>query len=370
VRRSPGAGGAGAKAAVVPARVVVRAPGRLTGAPHCRLRRLHANVARVSSEHGCCAPARPIAGPAGTGAVAAPPPAMGAAAHGMVLVPGGEFGMGSDDRLAYPDDGEGPVRRVRLDPFWIGAHAVSNGDFANFVDATDYVTEAERFGTSFVFAGLLPDDFPPTRGVVGALWWREVEGADWSHPEGPHSDVAGRLDHPVVHVSWTDAVAYSSWAGARLPTEAEWELAARGGIEGMPFPWGDEREPGGEHRMNVWQGAFPRENTRADGYYGTCPVSAFAPNGYGLHNMTGNVWEWCADWFSRDFHTRDRRTNPEGPRRGTHRMSRGGSYLCHRSYCRRYRVSARQGLTPDSGTGNVGLRCARDAAPSPTSERG
>jgi sulfatase modifying factor 1 len=278
----------------------------------------------------------------------------------MIALDGGEFLMGSTDRFAYPDDGEGPVRRVRLDPFEIEPYAVSNADFARFARDTGHVTEAERFGWSFVFAGLLPDDFPPTRSVAAAPWWRQVEGADWRRPEGPQSDLEGRLDHPVVHVSWNDAVAYCDWAGARLPTEAEWEYAARGGLEAKVFPWGDELEPGGEHRMNVWQGSFPRHNTCADGFLGTCPVDAFPPNGHGLFNVTGNVWEWCADWFSRDFHTRDQRTNPKGPVRGRHRSTRGGSYLCHESYCRRYRVAARNSMEPDSTTGNTGFRCVRD----------
>jgi sulfatase modifying factor 1 len=278
----------------------------------------------------------------------------------MVKLDGGEFLMGSTHPLAYPDDGEGPVRRVRVDPFEVEPRAVTNAGFARFVDGTGHVTDAERYGWSFVFAGLLPDDFPPTRGVAAAPWWRQVEGADWRRPEGPGSDLEERLDHPVVHVSWNDAVAYCEWAGARLPTEAEWEYAARGGLEGLVFPWGDELEPGGEHRMNVWQGDFPRNNTCADGFLGTCPVDAFAPNGYGLHNVTGNVWEWCADWFSPDFHTRDKRTNPQGPLRGTTRSTRGGSYLCHESYCRRYRVAARNSMEPDSTTGNTGFRCVRD----------
>jgi formylglycine-generating enzyme len=279
----------------------------------------------------------------------------------MALLPEGEFLMGSEDRLAYPSDGEGPVRRVRVPAFWIDKEAVTNEEFARFVDDSGYVTEAKRFGWSFVFAGLLPDDFPPTRGVARAPWWRQVEGAHWRHPEGPHSELEGREDHPVLHVTWNDARAYASSKGKRLPTEAEWEYAARGGLEAQPYPWGAELEPGGEHRMNVWQGAFPRENTEEDGYYGSCPVDAFPPNGYGLHNMTGNVWEWCADWFSPDFHTRDRRTNPRGPQTGTHKTTRGGSYLCHASYCRRYRVSARNALTPDSSTGNIGFRCALTA---------
>jgi sulfatase modifying factor 1 len=280
---------------------------------------------------------------------------------GMVLLEGGEFVMGNTGPWAYPGDGEGPLRRVRLDPFWIDSNALSNAEFAAFIEDTNYVTEAERFGWSFVFAGLLPDDFQPTRGVAQAPWWRQVEGADWRRPEGPQSDLDTRMDHPVVHVSWNDARAYCEWADKRLPSEAEWEYAARGGLEAKVFPWGDELEPDGEHRMNVWQGAFPRENTCADGFYGTCPVGAFPANGYALHNMTGNVWEWCADWYSSDFHTRDRRTNPQGPPRGTHRSTRGGSYLCHHSYCRRYRVAARNSLQPESTTGNTGFRCVADA---------
>jgi formylglycine-generating enzyme required for sulfatase activity len=224
--------------------------------------------------------------------------------------------------------------------FAIARCAVSNDDFARFTDGTGHRTDAERFGWSFVFAGLLPDDFPPTRAAAAAPWWRQVEGADWRHPDGPQSDLEGRGDHPVVHVSWDDARAYCEWAGARLPAEGEWEFAARGGLEGKEFPWGDELEPGGRHRMNVWQGVFPVENTEADGYYGTCPVDAFEPNAYGLHNMTGNVWEWCGDGD------------------GAERISRGGSYLCHASYCRRYTVTGRNPLTPDSSVGNVGFRVA------------
>jgi formylglycine-generating enzyme required for sulfatase activity len=281
----------------------------------------------------------------------------------VLCLAGGTFLMGSTGPLAYPTDGEGPVRRVTVSPFAIAPTAVSNADFDRFVKATGHVTVAERLGTSFVFAGLLPNDFPPTRGVAQAPWWREVEGADWRRPEGPHSTIEGRLDHPVLHASWDDAAAYCRWVGGRLPTEAEWEYAARGGLEGQPFPWGAELEPHGAHRMNVWQGTFPREDLAADGFAGTCPVDAFTPNAFGLYNATGNVWEWCADWFHPTFHTRDRRTDPRGPRAGTHRASRGGSYLCHASYCRRYRVSARNALPPDSSTGNVGFRSAWDGDP-------
>jgi formylglycine-generating enzyme len=279
----------------------------------------------------------------------------------MVLVRGGSFMMGSEDPWAYPGDGEGPLREISLGSFLIDRGAVSNEAFSAFFEATGYVTEAERFGWSFVFGGLLPDDFPPTQAVARAPWWRKVEGADWQHPEGPQSSLDRRGDHPVVHVSWNDAQAYCAWAQERLPTEAEWEFAARGGLEGKAFPWGDEREPAGEHRMNVWQGAFPTENRVADGHYGTCPVDAFPPNGYGLHNTTGNVWEWIADWFDPTFRQQDRHHDPRGPERGADKGQKGGSYLCHDSYCRRYRVAARQGNSPDSSAGNVGFRCVRDA---------
>jgi sulfatase modifying factor 1 len=262
------------------------------------------------------------------------------ASSGLVPLPGGRFRMGSEDPWSYPEDGEGPVREAEVAGFAIDPHCVSNERFAAFVAATGYVTDAERFGASFVFGGLLPDDFPPTRGVLGAEWWREVPGANWWHPEGPQSDVGDRVDHPVVHVTWWDANAYCAWAGLRLPTEPQWEYAARGGLEGCWFPWGNKLRPNGEHRMNVWQGAFPLYNTLGDGYLGTAPVDAFAPNGFGLFNMTGNVWEWTGDSFDVE-----------------RRALRGGSYLCHASYCRRFRVSARIGSTPDSSSGNVGFRC-------------
>ena len=309
----------------------------------------------------CCASAgrgRPIevSGPERATPGAAPGPT-----DGMLLLPGGEFLMGTDSREGYPADGEGPVRKVRVNPFWIDAVAVSNARFGRFVDATGHVTEAERFGWSFVFAGFLPSDFPPTRGVAGAPWWRQVYGADWRHPEGRHSSTDDRPDHPVLHVSWNDAVAYCRWAGKRLPTEAEWEYAARGGLEQRRYPWGDRLTPDGEHRTNVWQGEFPSRNTAEDGYAGTAPVDAFPPNGHGLDNMTGNTWEWCADWFSAAFHVEGPRDNPAGPPSGDWKVMRGGSYLCHRSYCFRCRVAARSANTPDSSTGNLGFRCVRDA---------
>ena len=205
--------------------------------------------------------------------------------------------MGSAADVSYPEDGEAPVHVVEISAFAIDPYTVTNDRYAAFVDATGYVTDAERFGWSYVFGGFLPDDFPDTRAVAAAPWWRQVYEADWRRPEGPHSDLDGRGDHPVVHVSWNDAAVYCAWSGTRLPSEAEWEYAACAGRGGMPFPWGEELEPGGQHLMNVFQGTFPSDNTLGDGYAGTAPVEAFPPNGYGLYNMTGNVWEWCADWY-------------------------------------------------------------------------
>ncbi len=276
----------------------------------------------------------------------------------MAAIPGGRFLMGTDDADGFAVDGEGPVREVTVSPFAIDTLAVTNQRFGRFVAATDHRTTAEDEGWSFVFGGLLPVDFEPTRGVAQAPWWRQVFGADWAHPEGPQSSIVGRLQHPVVHVSWFDAMAYCAWAGVRLPTEAEWEMAARGGLVQARFPWGDELEPGGRHRCNVWQGTFPSLNSRADGYVGTAPVDAYEPNGYGLFNTSGNVWEWCADWFDPTVATTGPAVDPTGPPTGEQRAIRGGSYLCHASYCNRYRVAARSSNSPDSSTGNMGFRVA------------
>ncbi len=256
------------------------------------------------------------------------------------------FAMGSDDDVGYPGDREGPVREVQVERFALDATATTNHQFAEFVEATGYQTTATNEGWSFVFGGLLPDEFEPTRGVASAPWWRQVFGADWRRPHGPDSTLDGRDDHPVVHVSWHDAVAYATWRGGRLPTEVEWECAARGGLVQKRFPWGDDETPAGEHRCNVWQGEFPTNNTLDDGWYDTAPVDTYAPNNFGLYNMVGNVWEWCDSWFDE--------AQPVA------RVMRGGSFLCNPSYCFRYRNSARSSNTPDSSTGNLGVRVAYD----------
>ncbi|HWB31789.1 MAG TPA: formylglycine-generating enzyme family protein [Acidobacteriaceae bacterium] len=280
-------------------------------------------------------------------------------ARPMVSLPGGTFLMGTDYERAFPLDGEGPVRPVTMSPFRIDTFPVTNRDFASFVDATGYRTESEIFAWSFVFWMHLPDerlDELVEDTVAAAPWWCKVPGAYWRHPEGPGSDVSGRQDHPVVHVSWNDAAAYAAWAGKSLPTEAQWEYAARGGMEQKLYPWGDELTPGGKHLCNIWQGEFPRVDTGEDGFRGACPVDAFPPNGFGLYSMTGNVWEWCADWFTTE-HSSDPQRDPRGPEEGSAKGMKGGSFLCHASYCNRYRVAARTSNTPDSAASNIGFRC-------------
>jgi formylglycine-generating enzyme required for sulfatase activity len=270
--------------------------------------------------------------------------------------------MGTQDAEGFPADGEGPVREVTLAPFRIAACAVTNAQFAEFVAATGHRTGAERFGWSFVFARFLRAELRrDAQRPANAPWWCRVEGATWNHPEGPGSGIDDRPDHPVVHVDHDDARAFCAWAGVRLPTEAEWEFAARGGLIQARYPWGDELSPGGEQRCNIWQGRFPVRSTRDDGYLNTVPVGSYPPNGYGLYNTSGNVWEWCADWWT-DRHSAGPRDNPRGPAKGAARVMRGGSYLCHDSYCNRYRVAARTSNAPDSASGNLGFRVAAGPA--------
>jgi len=281
----------------------------------------------------------------------------------MVRLEGGTFLMGTDYSEAFADDGEGPVREIELNAFWIDKTSVTNEMFARFIAETGHKTDAETFGWSFVFWARVPkarfrELVVDT--VAAAPWWCKVPGANWQAPEGPGSNIRGREDHPVVHVSWRDAARYCEWAGGRLPTEAEWEYAARGGLVQKLYPWGDKLREGGKHLCNIWQGEFPHHDTGEDGFAGTCPVEAFPPNGYGLYSVTGNTWEWCADWFSPSFHATGPRVNPQGPDIGTTRVIKGGSFLCHKSYCNRYRVAARSSNTPDSSTSHMGFRCARD----------
>ena len=280
----------------------------------------------------------------------------------MRHIRGGFCDMGTP-RSRYDADLDSPRRRVRLDGFMLGAVTITGHLFSRFVEESGYRTTAEREGWSFVFEMFLEDPAAYPNHAPQTPWWRQVHGADWAHPEGPGSDLSGREDHPVVHVSWEDAAAFARFTGTRLPTEAEWEHAARGGLKHRKYPWGDVAVPDGVHHHNVWQGEFPRRNTVDDGYAGTAPARSFPPNGYGLYNMTGNVWEWVADWFgplpaSRAVPVR----NPSGPDSGTRKAMRGGSHLCHPSYCERYFVHSRTHNTPDSSTGHMGFRVAADAA--------
>lgn len=273
----------------------------------------------------------------------------------QAAVPAGAFRMGDHLDEGYAGNGERPVHEVELTAYAIDATSVTNADFALFVGETGHVTDAERAGVSAVFHLALSSTVPAA--VPGAGWWRAVTGAAWHSPEGPGSGLEGREDHPVVHVSWRDAVAYASWAGRELPTEAQWERAARGGLEGARFPWGDDLRPRApDWECNIWQGSFPEVNTLEDGYLTTAPVRTFRPNGLGLWQAVGNVWEWCRDWYDPGYYAESPRQDPPGPRWGSHRVMRGGSYLCHDSYCYRYRVAARTGNTPRSASANLGFR--------------
>jgi sulfatase modifying factor 1 len=313
-------------------------------------------VDRARQAPSCCSPTlehteaqrpRPIA------------PRSGRTAHPVEQrpVPGGRFLMGDNLGDGSPADGEVPVHEVHVDPFTIDATTVTNSAFAEFVAATGYVTEAESYGFSAVFHLALAAPASDVMGPAAATpWWLGVRGATWRNPGGRLSDIGGLDDHPVVHVSWNDAVAYCRWSGRRLPTEAEWEFASRGGVTGARFPWGDELTADGVWRANIWQGDFPVSNSAEDGWVTTAPVRSFAPNSYGLWQTVGNVWEWCADWFDPGYYRIAPSENPAGPRRGTTRVLRGGSYLCHDSYCNRYRNAARSSNTPNSSMGNTGFR--------------
>lgn len=310
-------------------------------------------------------------------------------ADGMAPVAGGRFTMGSDRH--YPE--EAPAHEVEVDAFWIDPVPVTNERFADFVAVTGHVTLAERIPASADYPGADPEllvagsaVFTPPDHPVGLAdayrWWSHVPGANWRHPRGPGSDLDGLHDHPVVHVAHADAAAYAEWAGKRLPTEAEWEFAARGGLDGAEYAWGAELTPGGRHLANVWQGDFPTANDESDGWYWTSPVGSFAPNGHGLHDMIGNVWEWTADWWSTHrpapapscCGTPRARSNPTGGRellsvdpavplteRRPRKVMKGGSYLCAPNYCRRYRPAARLPQAIDTSTCHLGFRCARSA---------
>lgn len=278
--------------------------------------------------------------------------AVRARAEHTVLIDAGPFRMGTEDPDRNPSDGESPIRTVDVPAYRIDPTCVTTSEFAVFVAETDYVTEAEEFGWSYVFAALLTPELrrgspkPP-----GTPWWRAVEGARWDQPEGPGSDVRERADHPVVHVSLRDAEAFAAWCGMRLPREDEWEKAARGGLDQARYAWGDELTPNGEHRCNIWQGVFPTRNTLEDGHLGTAPVRSYPPNGFGLYEVAGNVWEWCTDRWT---------TGAAPSLTGDVRVVRGGSYLCHDSYCNRYRVAARHASAVEDSSGNKGFRLAAD----------
>ena len=276
----------------------------------------------------------------------------------MVDIPGGKFLVGTGSPQ-IPDDGEGPLKVKTQKEFRIAPTTVTNQEFSEFVEMTGYVTDAEQYGWSFVYYSDVPKSILLTDGVVGTEWWRKVDGANWRDIHGPGTQAScWRADHPVVHVSWNDASAYARWAGGRLPSEAEWEHAARGGLGDVRFPWGDEEPDDASYLpCNIWQGRFPDQNTLADGWAGAAPAKSFEPNGYGLYNMVGNVWEWTAD----PYRVKSLKRNLQRKLSTTRgfKVLKGGSFLCHQSYCHRYRIAARIGNSPDSTTAHQGFRVVR-----------
>ena len=303
----------------------------------------------------CCAPVRGGAKPT--------PAEIGEAKEGDIqltaaIIPGNRGQIGTDNPVILTD-GEGPSRATRLKPFAMMPTSVTNEMFGAFIEKTGYVTEAERFGWSFVFNQNISDQVGPTMGVQEAVWWRRVDGARWNRINGPGSEADLRADHPVVHVSWHDARAFAKWAGGRLPSEAEWEHSARGGLGDVAFPWGDRLPDDTSFQpCNIWQGRFPDHNTQADGYGATAPAQSFDPNGYGLFNMCGNVWEWVSDPYKVRSMSKQARSHAAAMK--GRKVLKGGSYLCHQSYCFRYRIPARIGNTPDTTTAHQGFRLAFD----------
>ncbi len=278
----------------------------------------------------------------------------------MIRISQESFLMGTDYENAFINDGEGPVREVEIDPFYVDRYPVTNKDFDIFCSQTGYITEAEKYGWSFVFFQLVSNNTKKniSESVSGTPWWWKVDNAFWRKPYGPDSNLKDLDKHPVVHISWNDANAYAKWIGKDLPTEAEWEMAARGGLSQKNYSWGNN-DAQIFKKCNIWEGIFPDKNTMKDGWLGTSPVDYYDPNNYGVYDTAGNVWEWCKDWFSASFHQNERketRINPSGPKYGSSKTMKGGSYLCHNSYCNRYRASARTQNTTDSSTGNLGFR--------------
>ena len=306
----------------------------------------------------CCTPARPgttNASSAQTGYAPKRIDSKTAAkwADSFIDVPGGRQIVGTDNPM-IKSDGEGPAREVRVAPFRMSAIAVTNAWFSDFIAETGYVTDAERYGWSLVFWSFA-DPAKSFQRVAEVPWWCKVEGADWSHPFGPNSDIARLSDHPVAHISWNDAVAFAKWMGGRLPTEAEWERAATAG-DSRTYPWGELEPTDSELPCNIWQGKFPEINECADGYSGSAPVRSFKPNPWGFFNMSGNVWEWCSDPFQVKSNAKFAKQRNERARANKEKLAKGGSYLCHKSYCYRYRIAARTAATSDSSAGHMGMR--------------